>query len=691
MKQRNKILSTVLMIIILINIVNPITNAANYNIGSDIRLKGYGSVESHVRNKENGDYAITTDLVGYYSGGIFFPAYCLNRGENGADNSFIHTVNISHILQNDETYNKIWRVVTAGYPYKSAEELGVDDWTYAYQATKTAIYDILGQTDVNNYYGIDETGERTVALMKKLVNIGENGISTYKTPIATIKKSGDMFLKEDEYIQNYVVTSNVEIETFNVSATGVPSKVTITNTAGEKTDSFKSGETFQIRIPRDIIETSNYWVRISTAVKTKSYPIFYGKTYDEKLQNYAITTETITLTNAMIEETYDVKTAGIKIRKIDKDTQQPLTGVMYEVRNMDTGDRPITKETDENGFVEFDKLVQGNYTIREITTNNNYVISQEIVDVETVYNKVIEITLENEHKKGNLQIQKVDKDNNNIAIGGIQFELYSKEFNQVVGTYTTDENGKINIENLRTGEYILREITTNQCYNSTEEIKINISWNETANIVIENELKKGKVKIVKVDKENPETKLQGVKFEVLDKNGNTLETIITNEEGEAYTKEYAIRDYQSIIIKEKETPVNYVLDNSEQEIELKENETVTITLANEKKYGKIKINKISGEYNRTLNLPANSPLENTKFLIIDEKGDVVCIYTTDKTGSVITEELPYGKYTIYEYETPAYFLKDAEPKTISITENNQIVEITFKNMPLDPELPKTGF
>ena len=412
MKQRNKILSTVLMIIILINIVNPITNAANYNIGSDIRLKGYGSVESHVRNKENGDYAITTDLVGYYSGGIFFPAYCLNRGENGADNSFIHTVNISHILQNDETYNKIWRVVTAGYPYKSAEELGVDDWTYAYQATKTAIYDILGQTDVNNYYGIDETGERTVALMKKLVNIGENGISTYKTPIATIKKSGDMFLKEDEYIQNYVVTSNVEIETFNVSTTGVPSKVTITNTAGEKTESFKSGETFQIRIPRDIIETSNYWVRISTAVKTKSYPIFYGKTYDEKLQNYAITTETITLTNAMIEETYDVKTAGIKIRKIDKDTQQPLTGVMYEVRNMDTGDRPITKETDENGFVEFDKLVQGNYTIREITTNNNYVISQEIVDVETVYNKVIEITLENEHKKGNLQIQKVDKDNN---------------------------------------------------------------------------------------------------------------------------------------------------------------------------------------------------------------------------------------------------------------------------------------
>lgn len=691
MKRKNKISSIVLMIIILINSILPIANAATCAIGTDIQLKGYGSVECHVRNKESGDYAITTDLVGYYNGGTFFPAYCLNRGLNGADNSFTHNVNISRLLENDEIYNKIWRVITSGYPYKSAEELGVDDWTYAYQATKTAIYDILGQTDVNNYYGTDATGDRTVALMKKLVNIGENGTSTYKTPVATIKKSGDMFFKEDEYIQNYIVTSNVKLESFQVTTTGFQSGVKITNKSGEIKERFKYGEIFQVRMPKYTVEKLNLEGTICVEVQTKSYPIFYGKTYNSNLQNYAITADTVTLTNAMIEEKYDVKTAGIKIRKIDKDTQQPLTGVIYEVRNIDTGSEAIVKETDENGFVEFDKLVQGNYTIREITTNNKYLISQEIVNVETVYNKVIEITLENEHKKGNLQIQKVDKDNNNIAIGGIQFELYSKEFNQIVGTYTTDENGKINIENLRTGEYILREITTNQWYNSTEEIEININWNETTNIVIENELKKGKVKIVKIDKENPETKLQGVKFEVLDKNGNILETIITNEKGEAYTKEYAIRDYKTIIIKEKEAPANYVIDNSEQEIELKENETVTITLANEQKYGKIKINKISGEYNKTLNLPANSPLANTKFLIIDERGDVIGIYTTDKTGSILTEELPYGKYTIYEYETPAHFLKDAEPKTISITENNQIVEITFKNMPLDPELPKTGF
>jgi len=53
--------------------------------------------------------------------------------------------------------------------------------------------------------------------------------------------------------------------------------------------------------------------------------------------------------------------------------------------------------------------------------------------------------------------------------------------------------------------------------------------------------------------------------------------------------------------------------------------------------------------------------------------------------------LPYGEYTIYEYETPEHFLRDAKPQTLQIIENNQILEITFTNTPKEQELPKTGF
>ncbi len=67
------------------------------------------------------------------------------------------------------------------------------------------------------------------------------------------------------------------------------------------------------------------------------------------------------------------------------------------------------------------------------------------------------------------------------------------------------------------------------------------------------------------------------------------------------------------------------------------------------------------------------------------------IYITDATGTVVTDKLPYGEYTIYEYETPEYFLKDAGPQTIKIIEDQQIVDLTFTNSPKEPELPKTGF
>ena len=79
-------------------------------------------------------------------------------------------------------------------------------------------------------------------------------------------------------------------------------------------------------------------------------------------------------------------------------------------------------------------------------------------------------------------------------------------------------------------------------YNLAEDTEINIEWNKTIKSVVENELKKGKIRVIKVDKDNNEIRIPNVKFEVQDLNGNILETITTNEEGEAITKRYPIRD-----------------------------------------------------------------------------------------------------------------------------------------------------
>ena len=78
--KKKRLLIIILVVFILLNSIYPITKAESCNLGEDVTLTGYGSVECHVRNSERGDYAISTDLVGYYEGTNFYPAYCLNRG-----------------------------------------------------------------------------------------------------------------------------------------------------------------------------------------------------------------------------------------------------------------------------------------------------------------------------------------------------------------------------------------------------------------------------------------------------------------------------------------------------------------------------------------------------------------------------------------------------------------------------------
>lgn len=871
---KNKFLWLIFITLVLVSSVNTRVNAGTYNIGNDINLTGYGSVECHVRNRENGDYAITTDLVGYYDNGVFYPAYCLNRGVKGADNDYTQTVNLSQLLENDATYNKVWRVIRAGYPAHSAEELGVDDWKYAYQATKMAIYDVLGQTNVNNYYGTDEIGNRTVDLMKRLVYEGKYGKTIYRTAVASISQSGNTHLNGDYYEQNYTIAANWDCTTYNIAISGFPEGTKVTNKAGVEKTQFDRAEVFQIRIPKEAVETGDISGQVLANVNVKAYAMFYGKTYDPKLQNYAITADPIALTNATRKLEMKGNTAGIKIKKVDQDTNEPIQGTEYELLDK-YGNILGRGVTDENGNLSFNELYQDTYILKEIKSNDNYVISQETIDIKTTYNKVTEIVLTNEHKKGNIKIHKVDKDNHKIALGNVVFDLYSEEFDRVISTYRTDANGEVLIENLRTGNYKIIEKDTNQWYDLSEEIQINVDWNNTTTVMVENELKKGQVKVIKLDKDNNEIKIANVKFQVLDAKGNLLETIRTDMNGEACTSRYPIRDYETLTLKEIETaqgyslndalqtiilkeneitlfqfenevkkgqikvikldkddneiklqgvkfevydeennlvqtlitnengeatterlrinktyyikevetnesyklneevitvnlkeneikeivfknekkkgriqvikvdrenkeicipdvtfeiynskneivdtivtdsnglaltkflPIDdeytiketvsnkeYVLDNERKTVLLKEDDITNIVFENTKKYGKLKINKMSNKYSKILNLPENSPIANTKFLVLNEKGESVGIYTTDETGSILTEKLPYGKYTVYEYEVPEHFFRDAEPQTIKITEDNQIIELTFKNTPKEPELPKTGF
>ena len=94
-------------------------------------------------------------------------------------------------------------------------------------------------------------------------------------------------------------------------------------------------------------------------------------------------------------------------------------------------------------------MYQGDYILKETATNSKYILNKKEFDVNVEYNETATKDITNEHKKGNLKIYKVDKDNHKIALGDVKFDLYSEEFKKVIGTYATNTDGEIQINNLR--------------------------------------------------------------------------------------------------------------------------------------------------------------------------------------------------------------------------------------------------
>ena len=670
-KSKSKVLATILLAIVIMTNILPAGVSLAANIGDSIGLTSIGTVPYHLRSSSLGGNYIITHLAGYYENGNFYPAYCLNVDKPGVEETEGYDVTLTEILSDQETYNRVWRTVVAGYPYNSPESLGVSDWRYAYQATKMAVYCALGQSDVNSFYATDSTGQQIVDLIHRLVNEGQNGTSTYRTPVANIDKSGNMVLEGDYYIQNYTVSSNVDINGYNVAIANFPEGTLLTNTAGGGQNSFGTGETFQVRIPKNTVETQDINGVIRVDVNSKSYAVFYATSYNPSLQDYAITGDPISLTSATSNLTLKANTASIKIHKVDSETNEAIEDTVYELTKED-GTVIGRGTTDSEGNLTFYELYQGNYVLKEVKSNDDYIISQESIDIRATYNKVTEVELENEHKKGNLKVYKVDKDNNKVALGNVEFDLYSEEFQKVIGTYTTDVNGEIYVENLRTGDYKWIEKTTNKWYNLAGDTEIKVEWDKTKESVIENELKKGQIRVIKVDQDNNEIKLKGVKFNVLDENNNVLETIITNDEGEAVTSRYAVRDFEKLTLQEVETLENYKLTEEPQTIKLEANEIVNIVFKNEKKKGQVKVIKIDEDNNEIR-------LEGVKFNVLDESGNIVDTITTDKNGEAISKKLPIDQtYTVQETKTLENYVLTEEPQTV-VLKQDQITNLTFTN------------
>ncbi len=374
----------------------------------------------------------------------------------------------------------------------------------------------------------------------------------------------------------------------------------------------------------------------------------------------------------------ELKKGQVRVIKVDLDNNETkLEGVEFEV--LDENDRVLeTITTDTNGEAltsrypvrDFEKL-----KLRETKTLENYVLTDKVETITLIESQIENITFQNEKKKGQIKVIKVDLDNNEVKIPNVEFEVYD-ENDKVVDTLITDENGEAVSSRLPIDQkYKVKETKTGEWYVLNENPQTAIlEQDQITELTFENEKKKGQIKVIKVDLDNNEVKLENVTFDVLDENKNVVDTVVTDKNGEATTKKLPIDQQYTVV--EKETKKEYVLTEETQTVELKQDEITSITFENEKIKGYVEVIKVDSETKETL--------EGAEFGIYNENDEQIGTLKTDKTGKAKSELIPYGKYYLRELRTGSvYYLLNENSYEFEITQNGETVPVTIENDGVD--------
>ena len=446
----------------------------------------------------------------------------------------------------------------------------------------------------------------------------------------------------------------------------------------------------------------------------------------EMLEDYKLEVKELGDTVNLMFSDNDI-TAKLKVVKIDKETKKVVKRAnikfkIYDVDNEEYVNQTITYpfrktldtfETDENGvlFTPY-PLSSGTYRLEEIEQSiDGYLWNKESVEFfigdrstfisDNEYGVLFEVQFENKQVKGEVQLTKLGEEmiieNNSfkyeeIKLSDISFDLYAEEdiksgdgtiiykSNDLIGSYTTNEEGKLKIEDLYLGKYYFIETKTNEEHvldteKHSFEIKFKDSYTEvvSVNLTYKNYLKKGKVEISKVDISNDEP-LPNTLIEVYTKDDELIFSGKTNEEGKITIENLKEGFYYFI---EKEAPEKYTLNNEKMYFEIKDNKITKSTIKDKKITSKIKIHKVDQD---------NNALKGVKIGIYDLDDNLLYSNITDENGD-IEVELEYGSYYFKELETIDNYTLNTELVYFDVTEDGEIIEKTLINEKI--EVPNT--
>lgn len=372
--------------------------------------------------------------------------------------------------------------------------------------------------------------------------------------------------------------------------------------------------------------------------------------------------------------------ANMELLKVDADTKEPLDGVNFKITCVEGFMKDQTWDlTSENGKINLNDLEYGRYRIDEVSTLWNYVVNSEPIyfDVKE-NNKPIELVMENKKIRATVELTKIDADTKR-PLKDADFELWNGE--KLVGTYTTDKDGKIVVENLEAGNYYFIEVKAPENYEINQEQDLSFVIDkdgETKIVTAENKVQTGELNFVKTDVTTGEN-IEGAKIEIVgleEHNKHIKFEFDSSLEGNKF--KLPVGKYS---FKEIQAPNGYELSTEVGTFEIKDGEVIKAELKNERTTGTLEFIKTDAETGEGLD-GAKIKIECVSGL---DKGKVIEFISKKEENSF---KLAAGEYKLSELQAPAGYKITSEIGTFKIGKHGEVVKCNLTNKKF--EIVKTG-
>ena len=425
---------------------------------------------------------------------------------------------------------------------------------------------------------------------------------------------------------------------------------------------------------------------VGTLVVTETATI-PGYTIDEASRTQTVVvnpndTQTLHFTNT--------PSTTLVIEKYIEGTTTPLKGVTFLVT--DSSGAVVGRSngefiTDENGRVVIHDLEPGTtVTAREVKTVEGFVLDGAPKSILIKAGEVQTLRFYNVRAGGLTVIKKDEKTGERIP--GVQFEIRKMD-GEIIGSYTTDENGVIHLPEAENGWYTVTELKAAEGYRLDDTPhRIEVRDGQTATLEITNKAISG-ILIHKVNAVTGEG-IYGVSFLLYDSGNNPIAQETSDDRGYVRFENLTAGRFY---LRELENE-GYIPDTQKKTVYVKSGETTEIEWKNTPITGQIQIVKTSADYNSMNGWPAGTPIPNTVFEIYNARTNrLVDTIKTDKNGLAVSKPLPLARYKIVESKAAEFYGLDKTPIEVEIEYAGQIVKasMTNKSLSTNVSIKKTGY